>query len=245
MKKTVFALALMAVAGSAHAQNYQMEGEVGYTDIESDSILDASFTYHFAPVSTAGHPLAEAAFLTNSSNMSIGYATFDDADVDTIGVQGEFYFNQLYLRGSYSSTDFSGTDSDTIGARIGYVLSPGLRIAAGVDRVDVDAPGAEESNDIVIEGKYVTKLAGDTAVNLEASLTMLDQADDEVIDVSGDYYFNRMFSVGAEASFADDDDNFGVNARYFFTPTISGQVQYVTVNDGDDDSIRVSAALRF
>jgi hypothetical protein len=249
MKKTAFALALMAAAGlgTAQAQNYQMEAEVGYTDtdLNDDSILDASFTYHLAPVVTSGMPLAEAAFLMYSSNIGVGYATFDDADVDTIGVQGEFYFDKIYLRGGYSSTDFDGTDSDTISGRIGYIVMPGLRVAAGVDRVDIDLPGAEESNDIVIEGKYVTKLAGDTAVNLEASLTMLDEADDDVIGISGDYYFNRMLSVGAGASFADDDTNYGVNARYFFTPVISGQLQYVTVNDGDDDSIRVSAALRF
>ncbi len=246
MTKTVFALALAAVAGigTAQAQNYQMEGEVGYIDFESDSALDASFTYHFAPVATAGHPLAEAAFLTNSSNMSIKYLTFDDADSDTIGVDGEFYFGQIYLRGAYSSSDNAGTDSDTIGARIGYVLSPGLRIAAGIDRVDDDGAG-DASNDIVVEAKYVTKLAGETAFNAEASLTLFDQADEELIEVSGDYYFNRALSVGAVLSFADDNTNYGVNARYFFTPVISGQLEYRTVNDGDDDVFRISAALRF
>ncbi|HEY1078208.1 MAG TPA: putative porin [Fontimonas sp.] len=251
MKKTALVLAMLAAAGfsSAQAQNYQMEAEVGYTDtdLNDDSIFDASFVYHLAPVATAGLPLAEAAFLTYSSNFGIGYATFDDADVDTIGVQGEVYFDKVYIRAGYSSTggDDLFADVDTISGRIGYVVLPGLRLAAGVNRVDVDAPGVEESNDIVIEGKYVTKLAGDTAVNLEAALTMLDEADDEVIEISGDYYFNHALSVGAGASFADDDDNYGVNARYFFTPKFSGQLQYVTVNDGDDDSIRVSAALRF
>lgn len=249
MKKTALLLAMLAATsfGNAQAQNYQVEAEVGYTDtdINDDSIFDASATYYLAPVATAGLPLAEAAFLTYASNIGLGYATFDDADVDTIGVQGEFYFDKFYFRAGYSSTDFDGTDSDTISGRIGYIVLPGLRIAAGVDRVDVDLPGAEESNDVVIDGKYVTKLAGETAVNLEASLTMLDEADDDVIGISGDYYFNHALSVGAGASFADDDTNYGVNARYFFTPVISGQLQYVTVNDGDDDSIRVSAALRF
>jgi hypothetical protein len=249
MKKTALVLAMLAAAGfgSAQAQNYQVEAEVGYTDtdLNDDSIFDASATYYFAPVATAGLPLAEAAFLTYASNIGIGYATYDDADADIIGINGEFYFDKIYFRAGYSSTggDDVPADTDVISGRVGYIVLPGLRVAAGVDRVDVD--GVDEYNDVIIEGKYVSKLAGDTAVNLEASLTMLDESDDEVIGISGDYYFNHALSVGAGASFADDDTNYGVNARYFFTPVISGQIQYVTINDGDDDSLRFSAALRF
>ncbi len=249
MKKTALTLAMIAAAGfsSAQAQNYQVEAEVGYTDTDfnDDSIFDVSAVYHLVPVVTAGLPLAEAAYLRYSSNIGIGYATFDDADIDAIGIKGEFYFDKFYFNAGYSSTEFFDVDSDMISGRIGYVVMPGLRLAAGVDHIDVDQPGEDAYDDVVIEGKYVTKLAGDTAVNIEAALKLLDESDDEVIGISGDYYFNHALSVGAGMQFADDDTNYGVNARYFFTPVISGQLQYGTFNDGDDDEIRISAALRF
>ncbi|MES0874954.1 putative porin [Sinimarinibacterium thermocellulolyticum] len=253
MKKTAFALALAAAAGlgTAQAQDYQMELEAGYSDFnpdvgEGDSAFDVAFTYYLDRVATAGRPLAEAAFLANASNLGIGYLTFDDADADAIGVNGEFWFNQLYLNGSYTAAEIGNVDVDTIGVRAGWMLMPNLRIAAGVDRTDVDVPGAEETDDIVVEGKYVADLGGGMALNVEGSVTFLDDpADDEVFEVAADYYLNPAFSIGAGGSFADQDDNFLLRARYFVTPAIAGQVEYFTQNDGDDDVFRVSGLVRF
>ncbi|WP_370306307.1 putative porin [Sinimarinibacterium flocculans] len=253
MKRTAFALALAAAAGlgTAQAQDYQIEIEAGYSDFnpdvgEGDSAFDAAFTYYLDRVDVANRPLGEAAFLANASNVGIGYLSFDDADADMVGVQGEFWFDQFYLRGSYATADVAGTDIDTIGARIGWMLAPNLRIAGGVDRTDVDLPGAEERDDIVFEAKYVTDLGGGTALNLEGSVTLLDDPiDDEVFEIEGDYYLNPAFSLGAGLSFADDDDNFELRTRYFVTPMIAGQLEYFTENDGDDDAFRLSAVVRF
>lgn len=246
MKKAgLVALAAALVSGSALAQDFQWEASAGYTDLDGDSVLDAQVSYFLDRVATKGHPLAEAAFLERASNFTLGYADADDADSDTIGITGEFYFDQLYLRGGYASTDAAGTDIDTISARVGWVIADGLRVAAGVDRVDFDVPGVDESNDVVVEAKYVTKLSGETALNVEGSVTFLDQADDEVFALSGDYYFNSALSVGAALSFADDDNNYGVNARYFFTPVLSITASYNTVNDGDDDVFGARLTLRF
>jgi hypothetical protein len=250
MRKTAFALAFAAAAGfgTAQAQDYQMELEAGYSDFDAadDSAFDVSFTYFLDRVATAGKPLAEAAFLSNASNVGIGYLTFDDADADAIGVQGEFWFDQLYLRGSYVTAEFGGVDIDTIGARVGWMLAPGFRIAGGVDHVDVDLPGADSRSDIVLEAKYVADLGGGAAFNLAGSVVFLDDPiDDEEFAIAGDYYFNPAFSVGAGMTFADDDDNWSLRTRYFITPTISGQLEYFTENDGDDDAFRLSLAVRF
>ncbi len=249
MKKTAFALAFAAAAGfgtAAQAQDYQFELEAGYSDFENDSALDFGGTYFFDRVATAGHPLAEAAFLQRASNMSLGYITYDDSDIDSIGVRGEFYFDQLYLRGGYQTEDFNGTDVDTLSARVGWVLSEGFRIAGGLERVDVDAPGVDTRNDLVLEAKYVAKLGAGAAFNLAGSVTFVDDPiDDEVFAFEGDYYFNPAFSLGAQLSFADNDDNWGVRTRYFITPAIAGQFEYFTENDGDDDAFRLSLALRF
>jgi hypothetical protein len=252
MRKTAFALALAAAAGfgTAQAQDYQMELEAGYLDFNpdqgsGDSALDFGFTYFLDRVTTAGKPLAEAAFLSNASNLGIDYRTFDDADVDSVGVRGEFWFDQLYLAAGYETEDDSGTDTDTIRARVGWMLSEGFRVAAGLNRVDVDLPGADASDDIVVEAKYVAGLGGGAAFNVEGSVTFLDEADDELIELGGDYYFNPALSVGAGISMADNDDNFGLRARYFITPTIAGQLEYFTLSDGDDDAFRLSLAVRF
>ncbi|HEY0975362.1 MAG TPA: putative porin [Solimonas sp.] len=247
MKKALFlALATAVGSGSALAQDYQWDASLGYTDFENDSALSAGITYHLDRVKTAGHPLAEAAFLERSSNLSLGYVTFDDADADAIGVAGEFYFDQLYLSGGYTAAEIGGVDVDTISARIGWMLADGFRLAAGIDRVDADVPNVDARNDIAIEAKYVTKMEGGTALNLQASVTLLDDPiDDELFEVRGDYYFNPAFSVGAGVSIADDDTNYGIGARYFFTPTFSGGLLYETANDGDDDVISAALTLRF
>jgi hypothetical protein len=258
MKKTAMALAVAALAGmgSALAQDYQVELEASYTDInpdvgQGDSALAFGGTYHLNRVKTAGVPLAEAAFLGRSSNLSAGYATFDDADVDGFAVGGEFYATQLYLRGAYSMTDVAGVDVDGIEARIGLMLGEGLRLAAGINRTDVDAPNTDATNDTVLEAKYVSKMAGGTAVNLEAALVFVDDNDDTVaLGVLGDYYFSPTTSVGLRLSTTDGDQagnttDFGIGARHFFTPAFSGQLEYGTDDDGDTDIITVAVALRF
>lgn len=256
MKKTAIALAAIAAVGmgTASAQDYQMEAGVGYTHISpdvgsSDNAFDVDFTYYLDRVATANKPLAEAAFLSQASGITVGYANVDKADVDTIGISGEFYFDQLYIAAGYAAADFSGIDVDTLSARVGWMLQDGLRVAAGIDRVDVDVPGSSASNDIVLEGKYVADLGGGTAFNAEATITFLDEADDTVFAIGGDYYLNPALSFGAGLSFADDKKSDGTNwnlrARYFVTPVISVQAEYFTANDGDDDAFRLSAALRF
>lgn len=258
MKRTVLAMAVMALGmGSAQAQDYQMELGGSYADYNSDvgaddSVMALDFTFHLNGVKTAGRPLAEAAFLGHSNNLFAEYATFDDADVDGWNVGGEFYVNQLYLRGEYGSTDFAGTSVDTLAARIGFMLAPNLRLAAGVDRIDDDTPGSDAANNLVLEGKYVSEMGGGTALNLIGDLTFADDAvDTTTLNLGADYYFSAIASLGVNLTSSDSDapsgstTDFGLEGRYFFTPTFSGQLAYNTANDGDDDVIGARLALRF
>jgi hypothetical protein len=253
MRKTAFALAFAAAAGfgTAQAQDYQMELEAGYSDFNpdvgsGDSAFDASFTYFIERVATAGKPLAEAAYLSSASNVGVGYVSFDEADADAVGVFGEFWFDQFYLSGSYVTAELDGVDVDTIGGRVGWMLAPGFRIAGGIDRVDVDFPGVDARNDLVLEAKYVASLGGGAAFNLEGRAIFLDDPiDDEEFEFAGDYYFNPAFSIGAGLSIADQNDNWSLRTRYFITPAIAGQLEYFTENDGDDDAFRLSLSVRF
>lgn len=264
MKRTLIAMSLLALGmGAAQAQDYQLEAGVGYTKIEADndvsgSSLGAGLTYNLAMVSTSGLPLAEAAFLGRVSNLSIGYekAEIDDTDFETddIGGVGEFYLGQLYLRAGYAQTDVQVLNTeisiDTINARIGYVITDGFLVNAGVRRQDSDAANSEATNDTVIEAKYVSVLGGGTAMNVGGALEFLDNADDTTaLTLAGDYYFNPTVSVGALVTSTDGDSgsttDFGVRSRFFFTPTFSGELAYFTAADGDVDNLQARLAVRF
>lgn len=267
MKKTSIALVLAAAglsAGVASAQDYQFEAGISYADFSyeaggSDSALSIGGEYHFSPVKTSGHPLAEAAFLQNSSNLAAFYATTDESEVDTLGIGGEFYMNQLYLRGGFArgESDASGVDVtvDALIGRIGIVLTPGFRVAAGIDRLDTDIDSnlvadPEATNNTVLEAKYVTKMSGGTAVNVEGDLTFVDdEGDTTTLALAGDYYLNPMASLGLRLASSDNDagstTDFGVGGRMFFTPAFSGGLEYHTAGDGDDDVFEITLAARF
>ena len=94
MKKLAIAsalLAALAVTGTAHA--YQAEVNAGYenTDIEDVGDLDTLFIngkYYLNGVQVKNGPLAEAAFLEKASNIGLGYANASgdgDEDIDVVG----------------------------------------------------------------------------------------------------------------------------------------------------------------
>lgn len=260
MNKTAMALALAAAAGVGVAQaDFRMEAGVSYTDFSpqvgaGDSAISGDFTYHLAPVKTAGHPLAEADFLERSSNLGVSYATFDDSDLDVLNLEGEFYLDRLYLRGSYSKIedDLNNVSADIIRLRVGFVPVAGLRFAAGVNRNDSDALNSEEENDIVVEAKYVSNVGSGNAINLEADLTLADDAaDTTTLALVGDFFFTPAISAGVRLASSDSDapsgstTDYGLGARMFFTPVLSGQIEYATDRDGDDDVVAARLALRF
>lgn len=246
MKKTSLAaaVALALAAGQGIADPFQMEGGLSYMDFDAfdDSALGVDFTYHFDTVATSGHPLNEAPFLERSNNLSVEYVTFDEADLDLLNVGIEAYFEDIYAAAELSRTDAVDTTND-IGLRLGYMIDDGFRVHAGVDLNDND----EDTKDINLGLKYVNKMSGDTAVNVEFDLTMVDDPDDTIMyDLAGDYYFNRYGSVGL--MYMDDDNSateatIGVRGKYFVTSMISVEARF-TDNDGDN-TMGLRGALRF
>lgn len=250
MKRNLVALGLAATMGwnvPAAAQDFQLEGGLGLTRLDpelgaSDSLLGADVTWHFAAVKTANLPLAEAGFLTRSSNLFGAYITADKADRDTLVLGGEFYVENFYVAAAYNRID-NGATSNDFAVRLGFLPTNGMLLTFGYakqDLADVDA--------ISLEMKYVIDLVADSALNLEAGLTLVDDAvDTKVLDLAADYYFGHMLSGGVTVGYSDNDldDNtvIGVRGRYFFTPTFSVQGSYET--DGDNDEFGVRLALRF
>jgi len=237
MKKTYLAVAIaaaFAAQGVVHAQDYQMEAGLSYVDFDGDeTVIGLDFTYHFETVSTNGRPLAESAFLGRNSNVSATYATFDEADVDAFSVGVEYWFDDIYTSAEYTDIDGDGDYE----LRLGYMLDDGFLVYLGLN----DGDSYVDKSDLVFGTKYVAKM-GDNFVNLQAELTTNDG--DNFVDLTADYFFTNEFSAGIRVSESDldgDKTEFGIGARYFFTPTISGEVEYSTKDSADTIGLRVAA----
>lgn len=234
----------LAAPGVALAQDYQFEGGLSYISIDpdfgsSDSALGIDLAWYLEPVRTGNLPLAAAAFYTRANNVYASYVTFDDLDLNVLGLGGEFYVDRLYLAAEYMRFS-NGGSSDDFGVAIGYVPVDGLRVAARYVFADVggDAYG--------VDLKYVTQLAGDTAFGLDASAEFLDDDfDSKSYSLGADYYFNPSFSLGARMVYSDDDFGsdtaWGAGAKYFFTPTISGEIEYLSGDSADTLGLRIAA----
>jgi hypothetical protein len=230
---------LVALPSVAMAADYQAE-LTGYysTDTESDvDWLGAGGTYHWQKVSTAGNPLAEAAFLERIGGVSVtmNRADSDFGTFDIWALSANHYFDSgLYLAAGYAMPE---EGDNTWGASVGFVPVDGLLLT-------VDAH--EDGNDDVDysgSAKYVGKLAGDTAWGARLSV------DDESYSVGGDYYFSAAFNVGASVSMSDDGD-YGaatLNVKYFFTPNVWTAAHYATdvVGDADTSAWGLAAGIRF
>lgn len=209
-----------------------------YVDVSIDNVDDSAigvdFTYHLENVSTQGKPLAEAAFLGRNSNVGVSYLTFDEADSDTLGLSGEFWFDDLYVSADYASSD----DADDVSVNLGYMFQDGLLGYVGI--IDEDA---EEETTLLLGTKYVAPI-GDNYVSFEGELQTNDG--DNVIALAGDYFIDHSLSLGvrmAESNVDDVETTWGLGASYFIKPTISAELEYTTQDELD--IVMVRGAARF
>ena len=236
-----------ALAAPAFAQDYQAEVGISILHLDPDvGRTDRTFgidgTWHFDPVRTQGLPLAEAAFLGRSSNISAGYAAQDRGSLDFIDLGAEFYVENLYFAANYERTA-NGSNVHDYGLRAGFLPMDGLRLTVGYDKDDLT-----DTDIYSVGAKYVAPLIDDSAINIEGELGFADDSNENVrLTVLSDYFFSHEFSAGVRFAYVDRDsgnDSFvGVGSRYFFTPVFSGELEYLS--DGDDDIWALRAALRF
>lgn len=232
IKALAAAIVLTMTSGAVLAQDYQFDVGVNYTDVEDgDGAFGAYAEYHFSTVDTSGRPLAEAAFLTKSSNVYVRGAA--DFDIANVGV--DFYIpNSMFFIGAdFYRTDFGNGSDNTWSARLGITPIDGLLITTTIP---------EEDYEVNLQAKYVTALGGNNFLNLEAAF--YDGGDfDDVVQVSADYYFSRSFSVGLGYEDAFGEDAFTIRTRNFFTEAFSGELSYTDYDNGSQ--IMVGASLRF
>lgn len=227
MNKLLLAASISILSAGAMAENYQTEANVTYVDNDNANGLVVGLNYHFDVVDTNNKPLKEAAFLDRSNNIGIGYSAVGDNDVAF--VNAEFYLNHFYIAPSYSNPDVGDS---SFAAKVGYIGND-LRITTVIP---------EEDYEFNIDVKYVTALAGDNFINLEAGFSDGGDNADDTAFVSGDYYFDDTFSVGAVITNTDDTD-FGFRVNKFFTGKFSAGASF-TARD-NDDTFALNAAFRF
>src|SRR5690554_5255598 len=236
MKKTYLAMAVAAasfVALPVLAQDYQMEAGVSYTSISpdvgpSDSAMGVDFRYNFETVSTAGKPLAEAAFLGRNGGVNLGYSAIDKADETNITVGGNYWFEDIYVAAELDMFDYGFTDGNDYQLTAGYMVSDSMLAYASY----LDGDGYASAS-FLLGTKYIMDLGANKA-NLEAELAIHDAIN--MVNLVGDYYLNNELSVGVFTALSDDTDlvdhTFGVAAKYFITPVVSGELDY-TMKDKD------------
>jgi hypothetical protein len=258
MKKLAIASALLsalAVTGTANAYQAEVGASAGVIDPDHGS-TSGSFgvdgTYYFNPVQTRNSPLAEAAYLDRASNVNAQYQYNEVGDdkVHNYGVGVEYFVpgSNFYVGGNVGRQDVKidhGKDLDTTlyGAEVGYLPAPGFLVAVGLKGYDNDK---DDGVDPTIRAKYVTQLSNGKDINLEAGAAFGDL---DEYNLAADYFIDKSFSIGADYYNNDltDNNEFGINARKFFTPQVSleGRVGFGEVGNNDYNRFGLAAKYRF
>ena len=277
LKQLALTTALIASFGTAHAYQAEIHANYENTSFDGDSedldTFGISGKYYLNGVNTKNSPLAEAAFLSKASNIGLGYANSSidedgaDLEIDTVGLNGEFFIpnSQFYVSGSLNRSEltvegeFGKASDDNVGYALeaGYLPVDGLLIAAGVAKENLD-PMYVSKNGFIDTFSNISAVADDTAVTLRAKyvtqignhFTNFEGAtyfgDETAYRLGADLYIDPTLSVGVsfmDTTFDDFDTVWAVRAQKFFTPTIAVGLNYTTTEDAD--SYGINGTFRF
>jgi hypothetical protein len=275
----IIAAAGLLTAPFALAATYQSEISATYADIdisddsEEGYLVGLEGKYYFAPVDTANHPLAEAAFIQKASNvyLKLGNYEFKDEgdrlDIYQRSLGVDFYIpNSMFYVGAgvneykskytWPSDEDSNAGSDSSKWNSEWFVKAGIAPVTGLLVWSEFTEDVDVSDEWNINGKYVIPLSGEQALNVEASYeNSYDLID--TLAVAVDYYLDRNLSLGAGFinysydTVGDDTGGYGddsntdylIRARQFFTDNASLELSYT---DGDfESSLVLGGTLRF
>lgn len=277
LKQLALTTALIASFGTAHAYQAEINANYENTSFDGDSedldTFGISGKYYLNGVNTKNSPLAEAAFLSKASNIGLGYANSSidedgaDLEIDTVGLNGEFFIpnSQFYVSGSLNrsevtvESEFGKASDDNVGYALeaGYLPVDGLLIAAGVAKENLD-PMHVSKNGFIDTFSNISAVADDAAVTLRAKyvtqignhFTNFEGAtyfgDETAYRLGADLYIDPTLSVGVsfmDTTFDDFDTVWAVRAQKFFTPAIAVGLDYTTTEDAD--SYGINGTFRF
>lgn len=236
----------LSVSAAGVAEEYTVEGGVSWWNIDGEDAWGGDVTAYFSPVSIGTYPRAEAAFLNQAGSLSVDYTRDSDSDYDLTSGTLEVYANDYYA--ALNASRFSnGFDLDSVGVQLGRMITPTTRVTLGWEQAEIDE--FEEVDLFTLGAKHVLMLDGGRAINFETSLGGADNGDtDFVYDMLVDYYPTPDLSFGARYQGIGSDDQYGLGARYFFLPNLSGEVEWLredSADTGRDDIIQVSLGARF
>ena len=261
---------------------YEAMGRLSWTTTDTSpdveiTELDLAGTYYFQPVEVGAHPWNEAAFLEHSKALraELGYTKFEvssfDADGPSFGA-GFLYADKE--RPFAAEFDFSfgklngdqGIDIDQVdvAGKIGYWLRPNAIVGGQIIYDNLDANGLLEIEQIHVGGfgKIVHDLGDGRAINGEAAIGVrsVDAAGSSdtnfELGVSGDYYFEPRYSVGAllQLSFgnaaSDEGVTIGVRGAAWLCPSAAVEASYARFSASDNagsdqDEFAVWVKVRF
>lgn len=269
----IIAAAGFVAAPFALAATYQSEISATYADIDISDDSEEGYMvglegkYYFAPVDTANHPLAEAAFIQKANNvyLKLGNYEFKDAgerlDIYQRSLGVDFYIpNTMFYLGAsieeykgkstWSSDEYSDAGSYSTKWDSTWSVKAGIAPITGLLVWSEFTEDVDVSDEWNINGKYVIPLSGEQALNIEASYEKTYDFVD-TITVAADYYLDRNLSLGAgfaNSSYDGDGSNnsetdYLIRARQFFTDNASLELSYT---DGDSESrLILGGTLRF
>lgn len=225
------------VSSSAFALPYQIELKAGYGYFDSDTseyVFEANM--YFKPVMSAGHLLAEAAFLERVSHLALGYGGLSikdyyyDRNQDLELTQTVFEVNyfpavsNLYFSVNYTKyaveDDDAFEDKKTFGVKAGFLPIPGILIYTEYQDDDGYGPTISEDKDGEYRPnfsvKYVSETKNNKGVNLEARYEDFKGDTQNLLAVGADIYLSQRFSFGGTI-YQQEKTVFGVRTRYFMT----------------------------
>lgn len=221
--------ALIATSLSPFVNAYQFEASAGYADYYDGTVTETQLrgTYYFSRVVNNAGPLAEAAFLGRNSSINLAYSDFD-SDFDNQDSKSAWvsYFipNSIFFAGvEYTEED----DENDATFNLGITPVDGLLITTQHNK-EADDYNAN------IYAKYVMLFDDERALNIEAAAAKDEWTEENNYLLSGDFYFNRNFSIGA--AFSDDDlgNTYGLSAQHFFIENFSVSAEYYYQDTNDE-----------
>ena len=203
------------------------------SDTKDYNLLGA---YYFKAVQTDNRPLAEAAFLGQSSNI---FADVYDRPgqhgvphLNSFSVGTEIYIpeNFLYVQAGVVRRSSNYSDRDDWFTTVGITPIDGLLLTTSYSN--------DAGYDANLEAKYVTDIGGGQFINLQAAVVDLD--DGTLVSAGGDYYFDRTFSVGGMITDYDGSTDYTLRTRKFFSENFSGDLAYTDTDGGNEVTLGVN-----
>lgn len=244
-----------------------------YEDNDESKMYGLTAGVYFSQVDTGVHPYAEAAFLerVGSIHLLVGKGEMElgsiaEADGPMYGAMLTYMKPNLpiALQAIYAKTKLKfdlpldgDTETDLYGIEIGRFFYDGLLFSIGYSHSEtgltipiITVDETMKYDDYTLYAKFVKEKMDGTAYNIEGSLGVsqfdngIDDGSNTIIEVSGDYYFNRKISLGGEleintGDYKDDEGKaLAIDFKTFLNPSFSidvGFEKFLADNDEGED----------